>query len=135
MDVVGYYSASPNFASAAFVPIAPSRVFDSRKLATGQLKNGIEYDLNLGSWAQPTAAIEMNVTVTNTKSGGYLNVYTYGAPIPSTSNLNWNAGQTVANAAFPSANNANGWVSIYNASGGSTDVILDISGYFETSRV
>jgi hypothetical protein len=135
VDVVGYYSASMNFATTAFVPIVPSRVFDSRKDGEGQIVNGIEYDLDLGWWAQPTAAIEMNLTVTNTKSGGYLNLYTYGASIPSTSDINWTKGQTVANAANVSASDANGWIAIYNTSGGGTDVILDVSGYFESSRV
>lgn len=135
VDVVGYYSPSMNFATTAFVPIVPSRVFDSREDGEGQIANGIEYDLDLGWWAQPTAAIEMNLTVTGTKSSGYLNLYTYGASIPSTSNINWTKGQTVANAASVSASDANGWIAIYNASGGGADVILDVSGYFESSRV
>jgi hypothetical protein len=135
VDVVGYYSASPSYATTAFVPIAPSRVFDSRKDGEGQIANGIEYDLNLGGWAPPTAAVQMNMTVTNTKSGGYLTLYTYGAPMPGTSNINWTAGQTVAKGASVPPNDANGWIAIYNASGGSTDLILDVSGYFETSQV
>ncbi|WP_152626700.1 hypothetical protein [Streptacidiphilus carbonis] len=135
VDIVGYYSASMNFASTAFVPIAPSRVFDSRQDGQGQIANGIEYDLNLGEWAMPVAAVQMNATVTNTRSASYLNLYTYGAPRPGTSNLNWTTGQTVARGASVSPSQLNGWIAIYNASGGGTDLILDISGYFENARV
>jgi len=135
VDIVGYYSASPNYATTAFVPLAPSRVFDSRQDGQGQLANGVEYDLNLGQWAMPVSAVEMNVTVTNTRSAGYLNLYTYGAATPGTSNTNWTAGQTVAKGASVTPSESNGWIAIYNASGGGTDVILDVSGYFENARV
>ena len=135
VDVVGYYSTSPSYADAAFVPISPSRVFDSRKAGNGQLENGIEYDLNLGPWAQSTVAIQMNATVTNTKSSGYLSLYTYGNALPGTSNLDWTAGQTVANAASVTANGSNQWMAIYNGGSAGIDVILDVSGYFEDSRV
>lgn len=136
VDIVGYYSTNANFAGAAFVPIAPSRVFDSRKDGSRQIQNGVEYDLALGYWAQSADAIEMNATVTGTKSNGFLSLYTYGVlSPPSTSNLNWSTGQITANAAYVSPDNANGWIAIYNGGSGATDVILDVSGYFEDSRV
>lgn len=134
VDVVGYYSTSPGYADSSFVPIAPSRVFDSRKDGMGQFASGFEYDINLGAWAMPTMAIEMNATVTNTKSGGYLTLYTYGGSVPGTSNLNWSAGQTLANAAYVTANDANGWIAAYNGGSAGADVVLDVSGYFENSR-
>lgn len=134
VDVVGYYSTELNYAGAAFVPIAPSRVFDSRKAGNGQFASGFEYDLNLGSWSQPINAIQMNATVTNAKAGGYLSLYTYGAPSPGTSNLNWVAGQTIANAASVTPNGSNGWIAIFNGSGAGIDVVLDVSGYFDDPR-
>jgi hypothetical protein len=48
VDIVGYYSTNTNFAGSAFVPIAPSRVFDSRKDGKGQIEAGVQYDLALG---------------------------------------------------------------------------------------
>ena len=134
VDVVGYYSTNTDFAGSAFVPIAPSRVFDSRKDGKGQIEAGVQYDLALGYWAQPIEAIDMNVTVAGTKSSGYLSLYGYGAPVPSTSNLNWSTGQTAANAAYVSPSDANGWISFYNGGSADTDVILDVSGYFQSIR-
>ncbi len=136
VDVVGYYATSPGWAQSAFVPIAPSRVFDSRKYAKDEIQNGLEYDVNLGSWAMPTTtAIEMNATVTDTLSGGYLSLYTYGGANPGTSSLNWVTGQTVANAAYVTANQSNGWIALYNGSGASADVVLDVAGFFQNSTL
>lgn len=136
VDVVGYYSTSRGWANSAFVPIAPSRVFDSRKYAKDEIQNGLEYDVNLGTWAMsPTTAIEMNATATNTLSGGYLSLYTYGYSNPGTSSLNWVAGQTVANAAYVTPSGINGWIAVYNGGGAPADVILDVAGYFQNSTI
>jgi hypothetical protein len=136
VDVVGYYSSMRNWADSAFVPIAPSRVLDSRKYAKDEIQNGLEYDLNLGSWAKsPTTAIEMNATVTNTLSGGYLSLYTYGYSNPGTSSLDWTPGLTVANAAYVTPNGINGWMAVYNGGGAAADVILDVAGYFQNSTL
>jgi hypothetical protein len=40
----------------------------------------------------------------------------------------------VANAAYVCPNEANGWISFYNGGTAATDVILDISGYFQSIR-
>lgn len=132
VDVVGYFSTD---ALSAYVPLSPSRVFDSRKDGLGQIQNGIEYDLPLGDWAVDTDTIQMNVTVAGTKSSGFLTLYAETGALPSTSSLNWTAGQTVANGAFVGPNGNNGWIAFYNGGTGATDVILDISGYFQSSFV
>ncbi|HXR71820.1 hypothetical protein, partial [Actinocrinis sp.] len=104
--------------------------------AKDEIQHGLEYDLNLGSWAMPTTtAIEMNATVTDTLSGGYLSLYTYGGSNPGTSSLNWVTGQTVANAAYVTANQSNGWIALYNGSGASADVVLDVAGFFQNSTL
>jgi hypothetical protein len=133
VDVAGYFEVGADDMSA-FVPITPSRVFDSRKDGEGQIENGIEYDLGLGDWAQgPTVAIEVNATVTDTRSSGFLSLFAETQPVPSTSNLNWIQGQTVANSAFFNVNEQDGWISLYNGGGAGADVILDVSGYFQSS--
>jgi hypothetical protein len=83
-------------------------------------------------------AVVINVTVTNTTSNSYLTVWPTGSGQPTASNLNWNAGQTVANLVTvglgSNANlqppcNTNGCINFLNA-GGVTDLIVDLEGYF-----
>jgi len=72
VDVSGYFTAGPDAYGGSFVPTAPSRVFDSRVDGLGQLQSNIEYETALGSWAQPTVGVAMNITMTNPKANGYL---------------------------------------------------------------
>ena len=73
------------------------------------------------------SAVVMNVTVTNTTAASFLTIYPAGVQRPLASNLNWVAGQTVANL-VEVAVGANGQVSAFNGAG-STDVIFDVAGY------
>jgi hypothetical protein len=70
----------------------------------------------------------LNVTVTNTTDSGYLEAYPQGATQPTASNLNWTAGETVANRVLVSLSST-GMITLYNHTG-NTDVIVDVSGYF-----
>jgi hypothetical protein len=74
-----------------------------------------------------TGAI-LNVTVTNTTAAGYLTAYPQGATRPLASNLNWGAGETVANRVVVPVSST-GMITLYNYAG-STDVVVDVSGYF-----
>ena len=73
------------------------------------------------------SAVVMNVTVTNGTASSFLTIYPAGVQPPLASNLNWVAGQTVANL-VEVAVGANGQVSAFNGAG-STDVIFDVAGY------
>jgi hypothetical protein len=82
-------------------------------------------------------AIACNLTVTGGTSGGNLRAFPGNSDvIPLVSNVNWTAGQTVANyaivgAATPAEGGFQASVGLYNASTrGSVHVIVDISGYF-----
>lgn len=73
------------------------------------------------------AAVPLNVTVTRPTSGGYLSVSASKAA-PSFSNLNFAAGQTVANfVQAPVA--ADGTTTFYNGSAGTVYVLADVLGY------
>jgi hypothetical protein len=75
--------------------------------------------------AMPQAVL-LNVTVTNTTSGGWLTAYS-SLERPPTSDLNWVKGETRANLVYaPLA--PDGTVSFYNASG-TTDLIIDVLGW------
>jgi hypothetical protein len=75
----------------------------------------------------PPVAVVLNVTVTDTTAPSYLTVWPAGAPQPLASDLNWNPGQTIANAVVV-ALGSGGQISLYNDQG-STDVVVDVAGY------
>ena len=73
------------------------------------------------------SAVIVNTTVTNTTSPSYLTVYPSGFTRPVTSNLNWVAGNTIANL-VEVAVGSGGQVTVYNAYG-NTDVVMDVAGW------
>ena len=70
----------------------------------------------------------LNVTVTDTSAAAWLAVFPAGGSIPLVSNLNWSAGQTVANLVIVPVGSS-GQVTFYNP-GGYADVVVDLEGYF-----
>ena len=139
VDVEGYFS--PDGASA-YLPVSPTRLFDSRKVQNGKLPGGfaeglgIDQDSN-GNVLLGVTALVLNSTVTNVTGGGYLTVFPdntngiNGEPlVPDASNLNFGAGATVPNLTFATPG-SNGVVDFYNgARTGSLDLIVDIFGYY-----
>ncbi|WP_370131692.1 hypothetical protein [Streptacidiphilus sp. EB103A] len=123
----------------AFVAVKPTRLLDTRNgtgTATGRLGAGQSLRLKItGAGGLPSngiTAVTLNVTVTGPSSTGWLAAYPDGAPVPSTSNLNFTRGQTVPNQVTVSVG-GDGYVDLYNASG-STDVIADVQGYFTDTQ-
>ena len=133
-DVVGYFDAT---SGDLFHSLAPRRVLDSR--------------LTAGGWSAPLLASTprslavkgvsgvrvdahsfiANATVTGTTADGYLTVYPTGATQPNASTLNYTAGATVPNLVVSKVGNG-GQVSFATAAG-STNVLLDVVGYFAGS--
>jgi hypothetical protein len=70
----------------------------------------------------------LNVTVTNPTAGSYLTLFPDGAPLATTSDLNFLSGQTIPNLVVVRLG-ANGKLDIFNAAG-STDVIADVVGWY-----
>jgi uncharacterized protein YkwD len=75
-------------------------------------------------------AVTLNVTSTGSVGAGFATVYPCGAPRPDTSNINFAAGSTVANA-VTSKVGADGTVCIYTDA--ATHLIVDVNGYFPRS--
>jgi len=72
-------------------------------------------------------AVILNVIVTNTTARSFLTVFPSSAHQPTASDLNWVAGQTVANLVV--ATLGSGAATFFNAAG-SNDVVVDLFGYF-----
>ncbi|MGW6985728.1 hypothetical protein ACWGE1_40770, partial [Streptomyces sp. NPDC054932] len=144
-DISGYYSAT----GSKFVPTGPTRVLDTRKAPGTPLGERKELDVQPNSWKfgiPPfgVTGVTMNVTATGGTADSYLAAApSSGCPdrfhwmYPQYSNVNFTAGQTIANAVtgqVPALNycGRRTWadaVTIYNHSG-NVDVIADVSGYF-----
>jgi hypothetical protein len=141
-DVAGYYTTpalSPG-PDGLFNPLVPARLLDTRT-GTGapMAKLGPAMTLNLqvtgrgGVPSSGVAAVVMNLTVTNPTAPSYLTAWPVGAAMPATSNVNFNANQTVPNRVVLPVG-AGGQVSIFNAAG-STDVAADVNGWFTDTSV
>lgn len=74
-------------------------------------------------------SVVLNVTVTNS-TGGVLTVFPDGQAVPTASNLNFVAGQTVANLVTVPV--IDGRVAFHNLAG-TVDVVADLFGYFSTN--
>jgi lysophospholipase L1-like esterase len=120
-----------------YVPLpAPCRAVDTR-LAGGPIAAGTSQTFdpaggacNIPSPADGVIAYAMNVTVVPHGSLGGLTVWPAGEPQPTVSTLNSFGGEMKANAAIVGGGNG-GDVSIYASN--TTDLVLDVSGYFTTS--
>jgi hypothetical protein len=82
--------------------------------------------------ADASAAV-LNVTAVGPTNSGFLTAYPGGGPIPATSNLNFVAGQTVANLVTVPIGR-DGGVGIFNLAG-TTDIVVDLEGYMEPGTV
>ncbi|WP_093787446.1 hypothetical protein [Actinacidiphila guanduensis] len=134
-DVTGYYTA--NGAGSALKTITPTRFLDTRN-GTGAPKarvaGGGTVRLTVagahGVPASGVTAVTMNVTAVQPTASGHIIVYPDGQARPSVSNLNYQAGQTIANLVTVPVHN--GIADLYN-SGGTIDLVADVTGYFSTA--
>lgn len=122
--------------------VAPCRVLDTRE-AIGvpkrlQVPAGARIEVDVtGPCGVPDSgvgAVALNATVTNGSAGGFLTVYPAGQPTPTTSNLNFGSGQTIANMVVANVGTG-GKVAFFNGSPKPVDVIADLSGWLPTGPV
>lgn len=133
-DVAGWYTeALSGPAADTFNPLpAPVRLLDTR--AGVPVGPNASIDLQVvgvtGSGVPVTGvdAVVLNVTTAGSTAGGFLTVYPGGQPLPTASNLNFRAGEVIANLAIATVGGS-GRVSIYNYAG-ATHVVVDIVGYY-----
>jgi hypothetical protein len=124
-----------------FHPLAgPTRILDSRP--PPEQVGAFATPWNPGTTREVTVAgvggvpanataVTLNVTVTATTSSSFLTIWPKGSTQPTSSNLNWVAGQTIPNAVTAKVG-AGGKVNIYNPSG-DAHVLIDVVGYYDTS--
>jgi uncharacterized repeat protein (TIGR01451 family) len=76
-------------------------------------------------------ALALNVTVTGAQAAGHVRLHAAGSPPPSTSTINYRAGQTRGNNAIVGLGAAGGLDVHLGQAAGAAHLILDVSGYFE----
>jgi len=138
VDLEGYFAPEASGSTAgSYVPLVPARITDTRTgsgfpNAGSPLSAGASLNIQVtGAGGVATTGITaalMNVTVTDTTAASFLTAYPSGATLPTASNLNWVAGETVANRVVVPVG-PTGQITLYNHSG-NTDVIVDVDGYF-----
>jgi hypothetical protein len=129
IDVSGYFTDG-TATGALFTPLAPVRILDTRSAGGTIGPNGTLNNFQItgaNGVAAGASAVFLNTTVTNTTASSALTVFP-GGTRPTASDLNWKAGQTIPNQTLATLNSTGG-ASFYNFVG-STDLVLDLSGYF-----
>jgi photosystem II stability/assembly factor-like uncharacterized protein len=158
MDVEGYY-VSNSTAGLTYTPVLPTRILDTRcaepspppgitgsycnslppvnSVVDAPGQNGYRDFQVSGYGAIPISAtaVTLNVTAVDPTAAGYLSVLPEIPQSPPTSsNVNFAKGQTAANAVTVplSSGVSGGGLTVYNYSG-TTQVVIDVSGYFSSS--
>jgi hypothetical protein len=133
-----------------FTPIAPCRIVDTRNTLIGAIGDNASRSFaaagettyagqggsatNCGMSAEAPSAVALNVTVVGPTQAGYATVFPFGTTRPSTSSLNFAAGQIANNAIIskipsPAASLDFTIFSLFQA-----DYVVDIVGYFDNPR-
>jgi uncharacterized protein (DUF1501 family) len=136
VDVFGYFTDQQG---DRFVPVAPSRLFDTRRgqgIRSGKVVGNVPIDVQVaGKAGVPSTgatAVVLNLTVTEPESPGYLRLTPTGQPAgATTSNVNFAAGDTVPNLAICRIGNG-GRITLAGVGTG-MHAIADVFGYFGAS--
>ncbi len=141
IDVEGYV-LSQSATGSYYNPVNPLRICDTRANNPSTL-NGAYAQCNaktlspgnpltvqvssLGTIPTGATAVEVTLTATNGASSGYLSAYPAGQSPPTSSDLNFAIGETIANSASVELSPTGTMDLVSNAR---TDVIVDVEGYY-----
>ena len=120
--------------AAGFTALEPSRLVDTRESSPvgAGLLGASTLDVSVvGVGGVPLSGVDavvLNVTVTRPSQAGWATVFPAGSVRPGASNVNFGAGETVANLVVAKVG-VGGKVSIFNAQG-TADYIVDVQGWF-----
>ncbi len=132
-DVTGYFT--PDTSGATYHPIAPTRALDTRSGTgglSGPFTNHAARTFTVAGVPAGATAVTGNLTVTGQTSSGYLYIGPVATNNPTSSTLNFPAGDDRANAVTVQLG-AGGTLSITFVSatnGPSAQAIFDVTGYF-----
>jgi alpha-tubulin suppressor-like RCC1 family protein len=129
-DVSGYFVAGTPTVPGAFKGLSPARLLDTRTSSAVAADSSVSFQVGGVSGIPANASsVVFNLTVADAKSFGFVTAYASGTSRPNASNLNFSAGQIVPNSVTVPVG-ADGKVSLFNRSGGTVQLIADVSGYY-----
>jgi hypothetical protein len=155
VDVQGFYLDAPALPVGVYFPVsypnpvtgtldnAPIRVLDTRQ-NSGQQDAGqtlgpdqqLTFYPGTSTFAPSLTlvpanaiAVVLNLTEADSTASSFLTAWATGVAQPLASDVNFLAGQTIANRVIVPYNSATQTISVYNWAG-STDVVADLDGYF-----
>ncbi len=154
IDMNGYFA--PPASGLQFYPVAPCRLVDTRGTAAGfngidpfagpsitagqTLTIPVQSTAEAGDDTEPAPcgvipssaqAYSFNLTVVPHAGGvDYVTLWPAGSTKPYVSTLDDPEGSILANAAIVPAGTSSGGVSVYNSGPATTDVVIDMNGYF-----
>lgn len=132
-DLVGYYTSG---SGSTFTPITPTPMFNTldgtgahgvAPLGSGDAAKAIVQVAGSGVVPANATAVLVHVAVTNATQTSFLTAYADSTSRPSTSNINFAAGQIVSNSMIVPV--VNGAIDLWN-SNGNVDIVADLSGYY-----
>ena len=135
-DVTGYYTTTTT--GQVYHTVNPTRLVDTRSgigstTGAAAVPALTAYTLSGADTAQITTAtsptLALMLTITQPTEIGAATAYPSSDTPPGTSNINWAANQTIANLAL-SPTDSSGSIDVLNQSNGTTQLIIDCSGYF-----
>jgi hypothetical protein len=138
VDVTGYFETGTG--GFRFVPLEPGRVMNTRSTAvlsglTGKFHAGTPRTLDVdGHWGVPIGAkaVVANLTVAGQTGSGNVAVTPDPTATPTTSTINFPVGSSMANGLVGPLNSSGDLSMTYSSGAGkTTDLILDLSGYFQ----
>jgi hypothetical protein len=139
VDVGGFHLPTPSFGSLPPARLLETRggpdmgTIDGQQLAVGRRPARSVTPVQVigrGEVPAGATAVVLNVTVTEPDASGYVTVFPCGAGRPNASNLNYAAGQTIANAVTARVGQ-DGTVCLYTLS--STELVVDVTGFYRSA--
>jgi hypothetical protein len=125
-NTVGGLPEAPDTAPpASFVPVGPIRVVDTR-VDGSRVAAGSTLIVDVGA-EYADKSISVNLAVTDASGAGFAALYACDQARPSTSSLNYQLGQAIANGVITKVSST-GTVCVYMHE--AADVILDLFGMF-----
>ena len=126
--------AQPSAPATGLAPLAPARIVDTRlSIGAARLPAGAVTRVQVtgqGGVPADAKAVLTNVTVTGPTGSGFLTMWNCSANQPEVSTLNFSANETVANAATIPLDSSGQLCAFSSVS---TDLIIDVGGYYSTS--
>ncbi len=134
LDVTGYFTSDAT--GTRFVPVSPSRLLDTRggvglsgKFSANTARTWAVG--NHGGVAPDAVAVVGNVTVVNQTQAGYVAVTPTATNTPSTSTINFPAGDVRCNGMTVKLTAGNLSAVYKAATGRTTDLVFDVFGYYK----